>query len=528
MALAHKPGTGGIRNNPPDSQPDPQTIALGARPLSIAAVAQVARAFAAVEFDETARVRLVAARAIVERFAKSDVPVYGLTTGLGAVVDTRLSASDMAMFQSQAIRARSVGVGGRMATDAVRAMIFVRLAGLAAGRSGISPHVADALAALLNARIHPLVPTIGSIGVADLAPLAHAGLVLLGLGSVEHDGKIIEGADALAATGLKPVSLGPKDGIALLNCNAASVGPGALVLHDARRALDALDAAASLSFEGFRANVGPLDARLQKLRPSPGQEETASRLTSLLAGSLLWQKGAARRVQDPLGFRCVAPIHGAARAALRSAVALVEIELNGAGDNPAVLADADDEEILSTGNFDVTALTLSFETLGQALAQAANASVARIVKLMSPSFNDLPRFLTPVGKTSTGFATTQKTAAALEAEIRHLAMPASLHVAAVADGVEDYATMAPRVVAKTGEIVTRLRLLASLELIVACQAVDLRKLARIGRGADAAHKIVRSACAFLDDDRPIGPDIEAVASLIEAGALESALSESQT
>ena len=165
----------------------------------------------------------------------------------------------------------------------------------------------------------------------------------------------------------------------------------------------------------------------------------------------------------------------------------------------------------------MTALALAFETLGQALAQTASLAVGRIVKLMSPSFNDLPRFLTPVGRTSTGFATTQKTAAALEAEIRHLAMPASLHVASVADGVEDYATMAPRVVAKTGEIVERLRLLAALELIVAAQAVDLRRLAKIGKGAQTARAAVRSACAFLDDDRPLGPDIEAVAALIAAG-----------
>lgn len=521
MASARKSGAGRVNKNPAALRGNGETIALGAGAISIDAVVQVARGLAPVAFDGAARERLAAARAVIERFAQSDVPVYGLTTGLGAGVDTRLPASDMAAFQAQAIRARSVAVGARMATDEVRAMILARLAGLAAGRSGISPHAAESLAALLNARVHPLVPTIGSIGAADLAPLAHTGLVLLGQGLAEHDGEILDGADALAAAGLKPVSLGPKDGIALLNANAASVGPGALVLADARQALDALDAAACLSFEGFRANVGPLDPRVQALRPAPGQTGTAARLTALLSGSLLWQKGAARRVQDPLSFRCVAPINGAARAALDAAIAVVEVELNGAGDNPVVLTE--DEEILSNANFDVTALALAFETLGQALAQTASAAVGRIVKLMSPAFNDLPRFLTPQGRTSTGFATTQKTAAALEAEIRHLAMPASLHVAAVADGVEDYATMAPSVVAKTGDIVTRLRLLAALELIVAAQAVDLRRLGAIGRGAKAAHDVVRGACAFLEDDRPLGPDIEAVAALVAAGALARAL-----
>lgn len=494
------------------SPPADGVIALGARHLDVATVRQVARGAATVAFDDAARQRIAAARAVVEHYAGSDVPVYGLTTGLGAAVDTRLSAADMAAFQAQAIRARSVGVGARMATDAVRAMIFARLGGLAAGRSGIAQSVADALASLLNARVHPLVPTIGSLGAADLAPLAHAGLVLLGQGLAEHDGEILEGKEALAAAGLEPVVLGPKDGIALLNSNGASVGPGALVLADASAVLDALDQAAALSFEGFRANVSPFDKRLQTLRPAPGQAEAAARMTALLAGSLLWDKGAARRVQDPLGFRCVAQVHGAARTVLRNAIDAVEIELNGAGDNPAVLFE--NGEILSNANFDVTALALAFETLGQALAQAAQLSLGRLYKLMSPAFNDLPRFLTPIGKANNGFATTQKTAAALDAEIRHLALPVSLHTAAVADGVEDYAPMTPRVVAKTGEIVERLRFLAALELIAAAQAVDLRKLETIGAGARDAHAMVRAACAFLDEDRPLGPDIEAVAARI--------------
>jgi histidine ammonia-lyase len=492
--------------------PAAAAIELGARRIDIEAVRQAARGAAAVAFDDTARKRIAAARTVIERYAKSDVPVYGLTTGLGAAVDTRLSDADMTVFQAQAIRARSVGVGPRMATDAVRAMIFARLAGLAAGRSGISQAVADALAALLNARVHPLVPGIGSLGASDLAPLAHTGLVLLGEGLAEHDGEILDGKDALKAAGLKPVKLGPKDGIALLNSNGASIGPGALVLADARAVLNALDQAAALSFEGFRGNVSPFDPRLQSLRPAPGQTEAAARMTALLEGSLLWNKGAARRVQDPLGFRCVAQVHGAARTALQAAIEAVEIELNGAGDNPAVLFESG--EILSNANFDMTALVLAFETLGQALAQAATISLYRLFKLMSPSFNDLPRFLTPIGKANNGFATTQKTASALEAEIRHLALPVSLHTAPVADGVEDYAPMTPRVVAKTGEIVDRVRYLAALEMIAAAQAVDLRKLETIGTGARNAHAMVRTVCAFLDKDRPLGPDIEAIAAKI--------------
>jgi histidine ammonia-lyase len=509
MASA-RPSAGRLKRPPAAT-----AVALGTRRIDIDAVRQVARGTAAVAFDDEARRRIAAARAVIERYATSNVPIYGLTTGLGAAVDTKLDAAEMAAFQAQAIRARSVGVGPRMSTESVRAMIFARLAGLAAGRSGISQSVADALASLLNARVHPLVPGIGSLGAADLSPFAHTGLVLLGEGLAEHEGEIVAGSEALDAAGLKPVTLGPKDGIALLNSNGASVGPGALVLSDARTVLDWLDRAAALSFEGFRGNVSPLDPRLQALRPAPGQTEAATRVAALLEGSLLWSKGAARRVQDPLGFRCVAQVHGAAQTALQAAIDAAEIELNGAGDNPAVLFESG--EILSNANFDVTALALAFEALGQALAQTAQLSLGRLFKLMSPSFNDLPRFLTPIGKANNGFATTQKTASALDAEIRHLALPVSLHTAPVADGVEDYAPMTPRVVAKTGEIVERLRLLAALELIAAAQAVDLRKLEAIGEGARDAYTMVRAVCAFLDADRPLGPDIEAVAARI-AGA----------
>ena len=255
--------------------------------------------------------------------------------------------------------------------------------------------------------------------------------------------------------GIACPAFGPKDAIALLNANAFSVGIAALAHHDAALVLEALTAAGALSLEAFRANLSPLDPRVGALRPAPGQMEASQRLLRLLAGSDLMDTKNARRVQDPLSFRCLAPVMGAAFDQLARADAAIDADLNGAGDSPAVLPD--DDEMLSTVNFDTTALALAFEGLGLALSHAAAIAVFRIAKLMSPGFSDLPRFLTRHGGSRTGFATVQKTASALEAEIRHLASPLGPMTAPVADGAEDYAPMTPRIVEKTRDIVAPAR-----------------------------------------------------------------------
>jgi histidine ammonia-lyase len=491
-------------------------IILGGDPISLDTVVAVARKDARVEPAPAVRERLVAERAVVERLAHGDAPVYGLNTALGAAVDTRLPPGEIAAFQARALRARSVAVGPTLPRDAVRALMFTRLAGMAAGGSGVSPAVFDAFLTLLNAGVHPIVPAIGSIGAADLALLAPVALALIGEGEVEFKGARMRAAEVLPQLGLAPLTLGPKDALALINSNAGSVGPGALALADARAVVDAIDAAGALSLEGFRGNLSPLDPRASDARPAPGQAHAATRLRALLVGSELWHAGVARRVQDPLCYRCLAPVHGAALSALYRAQRTVEIELKGSGDNPLVLAS--DGAMISTANFDLTALTLAFEALGIGLAHVARISGERVLKLLDPAFSGLPRFLSPLGPTRTGFASVQKTIAALEGEIRHLAQPASLGVMIAANGVEDHASMAPRVVTKTAEIVQRLRWLAAVELMVAAQAVDLRA-APLGPPLRQVYDVVRKRVPKLEEDRVVGPDIEAIAGLIEQGAL---------
>jgi histidine ammonia-lyase len=496
-------------------------VTLGAGPLSLDQVHAVAHGQARVALAPSVGARLQTARRVVEGSLARGEAVYGLTTGLGAAVDTRLAEDQIAAFQQRAVRARAVGVGAALSQAEVRALLLARLAGLAQGASGISPVFAETIAAMLDAGVHPVVRRIGSLGEADLSSLAQLFLPLTGEGEAEYRGRILPGAEAMRAAGIALPDFGPKDGLALLNANAESTGLAALALHEMRLALEALTAAGALSLEAYRANLSPIAADLVALRPVPSQVAGSARLRALLAGSDLFEAGAARRVQDPLSFRCLAPVNGAALAALAAARDLVEIELNGAGDSPAVLVG--DDTLRSTVNFDTTALALAFEGLGLASAHAATISAFRVVKLMSPVSSDLPRFLTRHGGSHAGFATAQKTAAALEAEIRHLALPLGSMTLPVADGVEDYAPMTPRIVEKTGAIAGHLLRLAAIELVVAAEAVDLRGSVRLGAGTARAQDFVRRHVARLDDDRPMGREFEALAVQLAAGELAAEL-----
>lgn len=492
-------------------------IEIGARRLSALDVAEVARGDTCAQLAPAARAGIAASHAALERLAGSGMAIYGVSTGLGAAADTRVSPTE-AGVQHRIPLARSVGVGRRACTEEVRAIMVTRLARLAIGRSGASPETVDALVALLNRRVHPIVPMTGSIGEADLAPLAHIGSVLMGYGEAEYGGTVMPGAQALAQAGLQPPALGAKDGLALVSSNAASVGLGALAVTDARRALGGLLAAATLSFEGYRANLSPLWPAAIRLRPVPGQAAVADAMLRAVAGGTLAQPNSARRLQDPLSFRCIGPVQGACVAALTTAIDAVELELNSSDDNPAILAE--DELSLPNANFDATHLALAFEGLGLALARTAAACGERVMKLMSPSSSELPRFLSPVQDGRNGFATVQKTVSALMAEIQHRAQPMPVVLIPVADRVEDYGTMALAIVEKTAEITDRVRLLAAIELMVAAQACDLRGGIALGSGTKAVHALVRSVVAPLGEDRQISPDIEAIERLVADGRFD--------
>lgn len=480
--------------------------------LAVEDVEAVARGGAAVALADCVLQRVAASRAALDRAAAGGQAIYGYNTGLGAKSGTALEG-DAAAFQLMFLDGRSIAMGQPLPRDQVRAAMLARAAGIAAGGSGLSPSIFETLVGALNAGVHPVMPGLGSIGAADLGLMAALGQALVGRGEAEFGGRVMPAAAALAAAGLAPAVLAPKDGLSLISAGSVTVGQGALVVAEARRLARRQLEAAALTMEGLGANLTVLDPRIQAARPAPGQGEAAAALRALLAGSALHDMPVP--LQDPLSIRCIAPIHGAMASAVAAAAAAVELELCSAADNPLVVAE--DGFVASTGNFQAPALALAFEGLGLAIAQAAAATVARFAHLTGPGRNGLPRNLSRRGGASAGFVSLQKTAAALLAALRHAALPVVLDIVPVSEGVEDHATQAPLAVAKTATILDLWWRLVALEAMAAAEAVDCRPGHRLGTGTAALHGAVRGVVGPLDVDRPLGAEAERLARHLGAG-----------
>jgi len=487
---------------------DRETLVLTGFDLEPATLSGVARDHVQVALAPEALERMALSRAVVETHVDENIPVYGLTTGLGPRVTHRLSRDEMAEASKLTVLARSTALGPALPRDQTRALLLVRLNGLLAGGAGASLEIADALARLLNAGVHPVIPSVGSVGASDLCQMAHLGLALLGEGEMEVGGGRQPAREALREAGLVPLQLAPKDGLAICNASSATTGRTALVLHDAGGLLDLAQVAAALSMEGFRANTSPIAAAAAAARPQPGQEYAAAGLRRLLDGGALLDPGAARRLQDPISLRCVSAVHGSLKAALDFLEPIFDADLNGSADNPLVLFE--EERIVSTGNFHTPALALGLDTLAMALAQVAALSVSRAVALLVERLSGLPGTLSPQGLSRSGMAPLLKTGEALLAEVRHLAQPVPHDLRWPADGVEDDITNAPLAARKAGDIVWRLRQILAIELMVAAQAVDLAEPPSLGRGTEVAHDLVRSVVAPLDEDRALAPDVVAL------------------
>jgi histidine ammonia-lyase len=483
-------------------------VVVDGRTLSYGDVVAVARHGAHVALADGVLPRLVSERAVVDNVVDRQVPTYGLTTGLGARSSYALPRAELDAFSVRTVRGRANAVGDPLPVPIVRAALLARVNGLAGGGSGVRPEILRLLVALLNARVHPVIPEVGSIGASDLCQLAHVGLVVIGEGSAECGGEVLDGATALRRAGLSPAELGPKDGHVLCSASPLAAGVGALALHETAALLSLAQAVTALTYEGFRANTSPLDARVLALRPAPGQSRAAGELLALLDGGDLGDPRAARRVQDPVSLRCAAQVHGAGYAALDFADAALAPELNGCGDNPVVLDGTG--EIVSSGNFHTPALALAFDTLALALTQTAAVSAERMRRLLDPGVSGLPANLSPYGPERSGFAPLVKTAQALVAEIRLLSTPVCIDPRQGADAVEDDSTNASLGARRLTTMLTRLRQLLAVEAVVAAQAVDLAAPAALGRGPEFLHRAIREVVPTLTDDRPHGVDVETV------------------
>ena len=490
-------------------------LILNGRTLDPASVEKVAFG-ADVAIDDAVRPLLAKGRRIVEHHLKQGIPVYGLNTGLGARAGQMLAPEALAEFSLRMVRGRAQGLGSPLAPAEVRAVIVTRLNTLLSGAAGASPHVADYLALVLNRNIIPVMPRHASIGAGDLVAMAALPHALIGEGEIFVASERKPALEALKSASLAPLALAPKDGQVLCNSTAFSVGLAALAAARARRAVMSLQISGALSFTGFRGNRTPFQKPATRIRPQAGEVEAGDELLALTDFGAPGSK--ARRLQDPLSFRCMPQVHGAAYAEAARLEAALDVELNTVADNPVVLLD--EERIIGTSNFHMPHLTLVLDGMARALALAATDAVSRLARLMSASFSDLPPLLSSESADRAGFGPLLKPAEALRAEIIHLATPVPILPSHNADGQEDAATFSALAAQKLGDLLDRLDLLIALELLAGAQAIDLAGLKELPAPLAPVQAHIRAISRFIDDDRPLGREIERIAhELVKSGEL---------
>jgi histidine ammonia-lyase len=496
-------------------------VVLDGRSLTLADLVAVADG-ETVALAQSARARVDAARAVVDRKADGDEAIYGINTGFGSFAEVRIPHDALSALQLNLLRSHAAGVGELLPARTVRAVMALRANVLACGYSGVRASTIEALVALMNAGVHVAVPSRGSVGASgDLAPLAHLGLVLVGEGEAVVDGRVVPGIDALRTAGLSPITLGPKEGLALINGTQASAAVLGLALDAAGRLARAADVAAALSIDGLRGSTRPFDPRIHDARPFEGQRTSAANLARLLDGSAINASHVnCGRVQDAYSMRCAPQVHGAARDALAFALRTFLVEANAATDNPMVFAETGD--VVSGGNFHGAPVAVAADLLAIAAAQLATISERRSDRLVNPALSGLPAFLTREGGLQSGLMLAQVTAAALTSELKGLAHPASVDTIPTSGNKEDHVSMSMTAALKAERAVALARQVIAVELLCAAQAIDLLAPQTTSGPLARAHAVIRASVAPLMHDRPPAPDIAAIDRLIARGAFDHA------
>jgi histidine ammonia-lyase len=499
-------------------------LTIDGGPLQIADLVRVARDGEEVELASTVPERMAATREAVERLDAEGAVVYGVTTGFGALADRAIDQADRGALQRAVVLSHAAGMGDRLDDEVVRGMVLLRARTLAAGLSGVRYELPAALLALLRAGIVPWVPEHGSLGASgDLAPLAHAACVLLGEGwAVAGDAGRIRGGEALAANGMKPLDVGPKEGLALINGTDSVSAMLALAVHDVAVSLRAADCACAMSAEALLCTVRAYDEHVVALRPSPGQAESAFNLRRLLQGSPLVasHRASHHAVQDAYSLRCAPQVHGAARDVHRFCRETVERELASVVDNPVVI----DGDVISAGNFHAQALAYAADMLASLCADMAAISERRVDRLLDPARSrGLPAFLSREPGLNSGFMIAQYSAAAMVAALRAAAAPLAVQSASTSAGQEDHVSMAHEAALRTRRSVDQLRNVLAIEFVCAAQALDLRAPLRPAPGTGALLAAVRRLVEPLEADRVLSDDLAGVAAWLRDDGCARAL-----
>lgn len=526
----------------------PRSLTIDGTSLTLESFGQVVHDHLRCELARAARTRVRQGREAIERALAGGDVVYGVNTGFGELAQVRIEPDKLVQLQRRLLLSHAAGVGEPLPDAAVRGMLLLRANTLARGHSGVRARVIEALLALLNHDVLPIVPSRGSVGASgDLAPLAHLALPLLGRGSLRVGGGAagagaaagpVAAEEGLRRAGLAPLELQAKEGLALINGTQATTALLALAALEARRLLKVADLAGALSADALRASDCAFDPRIHALRPYPGQQASAANLWRLLQGSPIRESHRVGdvRVQDPYSIRCMPQVHGAVRDLLADVEAKLAIEINAVTDNPLVVEPAAEAEassrsrrsggpaaapnapeVLSGGNFHAEPMALAADVLAIGLAELGAISERRIEKLTNAAFSGLPPFLVRDAGLNSGFMIAHVTAAALVSENKGLAHPASVDSIPTSADKEDHVSMGMGAALKLGKVVDNVRWVLAIELTAAAQGIDLLRPLTSSLPLEALHGSIRTRIAPWDEDREMAPDLATAEEFLRDG-----------
>lgn len=498
----------------------PLLLAPGAVPLAAWRDVYFGRAAA---LDPACRPAVERSAAVVDAIVAEGEPVYGINTGFGKLSTVRIAAGDLAALQRNIVLSHAAGVGAPLPAPVVRLVMALKVASLGQGASGLRWDTLALLDACLGRGLLPVIPSKGSVGASgDLAPLAHMTAALMGVGAFLIDGRAVEAGAALAAAGLAPASLGPKEGLALLNGTQVSTALALAGLFEAERAFRAALVTGALATDAARGSDGPFDPRIHALRRHRGQTEVAAALRGLMAGSAIRDSHLVDdpRVQDPYCLRCQPQVMGACLDVLRGAAATLETEANGVSDNPLVFVDTG--EVISGGNFHAEPVAFAADAIALAICEIGSVAERRVAMLVDPALSGLPAFLTPRPGLNSGFMIPQVTAAALVSENKQRAHPASVDSIPTSANQEDHVSMATHGARRLLGMARNAADVVGIELLAAAQGCDFHAPLRSSVPLERARALLRARVPALADDRHFAPDMAEAGALVSSGALAEA------
>jgi histidine ammonia-lyase len=473
--------------------------------------------------DHSSHAAISASEQTIQFVIDQKKTAYGINTGFGALANTRIPTSDLHELQRSIVLSHAAGVGEHFTSDIVRLILLLKINSLARGYSGVRLETIEALIKLFNAHVYPCIPSQGSVGASgDLAPLAHLSAILIGEGEAYYQGKILSAKAALQLAGIKPLVLAPKEGLALLNGTQVSTALALAGLFAAQEVFVSALGAGALSVDAARASDQPFDARIQAIRGHAGQIKAAKILRELLANSEIRQSHAAcEKVQDPYSLRCQPQVMGACLTQLDLMATILLTEANAVSDNPLIFAE--DDVILSGGNFHAEPIALAADAIATAIAEIGALSERRIALLIDPHFSQLPAFLVPNPGVNSGFMLAQVTAAALASENKSLAHPASVDSIPTSANQEDHVSMATFGARRLLTMAKNTASIVAIELLAAAQGIDFLRPLKTSPRLEQLHALIRDQVAFYDKDRYIASDIAKIIGLVQRGTIRQTL-----